>query len=39
MDTMECEELQIKETGIGGGWNHPKFDDARKEFDTMIFII
>ena len=39
MDTMEWEELQIKETGIGGGWNHPKFDSARKEFDTMIFII
>ena len=28
-----------KETGIGGDWNHPKFDDARKEFNTMIFII
>ena len=31
--------LQIKETGIGGGWNHPEFDKARKEFDTMISII
>ena len=39
MATMKWEELQIKETGIGGGWNHPKFDDARKEFNTMIFII
>ena len=39
MATMEWEELQIKETGIGGNWNHPKFDNARKEFDTMIFII
>ena len=39
MDTMKWEELQIKETGIGGGWNHPKFDKARKEFDTMISII
>ena len=39
MATMKWEELQIKETGIGGGWNHPKFDDARKEFDTIIFII
>ena len=38
MATMNREELQIKEAGIGGGWNHPKFDDARKEFDT-IFII
>ena len=39
MDTMEWEELQIKETGIGGGWNHPEFDKDIKEFDTMIFII
>ena len=39
MTTMKWEELQIKETGIGGGWNHPKFNNARKEFDTMIFII
>ena len=39
MDTMEWEELQIKETGIGGGWNHPKVDKARKEFNTMISII
>ena len=39
MATMKWEELQIKETGIGGGWNHPKFDNTRKEFDTMIFII
>ena len=39
MDTMKWEKLQIKETGIGGGWNHPKFDKARKKFDTMISII
>ena len=39
MATMKWEELQIKETGIGGGWNHPKFDNAREEFDTMTFII
>ena len=39
MDTMEWEELQIKETGIGRGWNHPEFDKAKKEFDTMISII
>ena len=39
MDTMEWEELQIKDTGIGGGWNHPEFDKARKEFDTMTFTI
>ena len=39
MATMKWEELQIEETGIEGGWNHPKFDDARKEFDTMILII
>ena len=39
MATMKWEDLQIEETGIGGGWNHPKFDDARKEFDTMIFIV
>ena len=36
---MKWEELQIKETGIGGGWEHPKFDDARNEFDMIIFII
>ena len=36
---MKWEEVQIKETGIRGGWEHPKFDDARKEFDIMIFII
>ena len=39
MATINWEELRIKETVIGGGWEHPKFDDARKEFDTMIFII
>ena len=39
MDTMEWEELQIEETGTGGGWNHPEFDKARKEFDMMISII
>ena len=39
MATMKWEELQIKETGIRGGWNHPKFDNTRKEFGTMIFII
>ena len=39
MATMKCEELQIKEIGVGGGWNHPKFDNARKEFNMIIFII
>ena len=39
MATMKWEELQIKETGIGGGSEHPKFNNARKEFDMMIFII
>ena len=39
MDTMEWEDLQIKETGIRGGWNHPEINKARKEFDTMISII
>ena len=31
--------MGVKETGIGGGWNHPEFDKARKEFHTMITII
>ena len=39
MATMKWEELQIKETGIRGGWNHAKFNNARKEFYTIIFII
>ena len=38
MATMKWEELQIKETGIGGGLNHLTFDDARK-FYMIIFVI
>ena len=35
----DWEALQIAETGIGGGWNDPKFKEFQEEFGTMISII